>query len=91
MAVVEPFGRDELGVRGPQILACVFVRSAERHRHERDLLLDLRVHLEVLEERRERRIGHHTFVEIDHGRLDGGFAAEAVEQGFRARRHSSGD
>jgi hypothetical protein len=48
--------------------------------HEGDLLLDLRRHVEAIEERSERRIGHHAFVEPDDCSFDRRFPAEALEQ-----------
>ena len=45
VAIVEPT-RDEGCVRGPEIVPGVRRRATERHRHEGDLLLDLRRHVD---------------------------------------------
>ena len=78
----------QLRVCGAEVLACVSIRSAEGRGHERDLLLDLRAHVHVLEEVRERRIGHHLLVEGDHRSLDRSFPADPLEQRRSPRFHT---
>ena len=76
MSIAQTLLVHELGVRAAQVATVILDRPAERSTHEGDLLLNLRVHVQAVEEGTRERIVHHFGVEQVDRSHDGRLTAD---------------